>query len=115
MSDYTTDLFTRDEIIDFLQAAPHYDQGNGIEVTDFADLVTDAHDHFVPRPLAIQNTGWAVFAPSGAVVWKSFETSREASLRAYLGQYNTMAEALWKDAEKVGWSVREIEWVPVVR
>lgn len=39
----------------------------------------------MPDQPQLQSEGWAVFAPSGAVSWRSFETNREASLYAFLG------------------------------
>ena len=44
-------------------------------------------------------TGWAVFAPSGAVSWRSLETSREASLQAFAGPH---WRELWPSNEAVG-------------
>lgn len=60
-------------------------------------------------------TGWAVFAPSGAVSWRSLETSREASLRAFAGEH-------WAEIDlarqRGGWlplrshsNRRKVEWV----
>lgn len=45
-------------------------------------------------------TGWAVFAPSGAVSWRSIETSRQASLRMFAGEH--WAET-WPASEIVGY------------
>lgn len=65
------------------------------------------HDRFHAYPIGAQGdsamkasaTGWAVFAPSGAVSWRSFETSREASLRAFAGPH---WEETWPANEVVG-------------
>lgn len=110
---YTRTLFTFEAVRSFLRERYAYDQGNGIEVVDQSDLISDGEDTFTPQPSPIQNRGWAVFAPSGAVVWRSFETSREDSLRAYLRGDSPIHLELWEESKKNGWTVREIEWVEV--
>lgn len=52
-------------------------------------------------PEMLQSEGWAVFAPSGAVSWHSFETSREASIRAFLA--SPRWEELWPSHEACGY------------
>lgn len=57
----------------------------------------------------LQSEGWAVFAPSGAVSWRSFETSREASLRAFGGQH---WETTWPTLEQAGFRCLPITFTP---
>ncbi len=44
-------------------------------------------DEKPPEQTTLEASGWACFAPSGAISWRSVETSREASLELYLGSH----------------------------
>lgn len=50
------------------------------------------------KTTALCATGWAVFAPSNAISWRSIETSRGASLVAFAGEM-----ARWPDFEAAGY------------
>lgn len=59
--------------------------------------------------MALQNSGWAVFAPSGAVVWRSFATNREESIAGYLGQ---LWRDVWPTHEAAGFKCIELNFTP---
>lgn len=57
----------------------------------------------------IQDEAWAVFAPSGAVSWRSFETSRDASLRAFAGEH---WRDIWPSMEAGGYCCLPVRITP---
>lgn len=66
-------------------------------------------DQNVDAKPKLQSAGWAVFAPSGAVSWRSFETSLEASLRAFAGPNWTED---WPAHEAIGCQCLPIRFAP---
>lgn len=54
----------------------------------------------------LRRTGWACFAPSGEVSWRTFETSREASVRLLVGS----GLGGWETYERAGWRCLELKW-----
>jgi hypothetical protein len=66
-----------------------------------------------PSTKALTFIGFAVYAPSGAISWRSVENNREASISAYLNGSNPAIRAeLWRDMEAAGFTCEEVRIAP---
>jgi hypothetical protein len=61
-----------------------------------------------PRPTG----GFAVYAPSGAISWRSIENSREASITAFIKGSGLASQEVWKDLEGAGFCCEPILIAP---